>query len=136
VLLFGAVGAGASAALSHGNTIAIGAGLGAAGAGVWYLGRWLNELAPKTAYAAAMELRTQELQRIVDVGAYRFPGLPAPQSFDEARAQSEEQLAWEGAQARPAYFNRHTFFFVPMQYLGLLLGAAALMLVISGLITR
>ncbi len=65
-----------------------------------------------------------------------LPGLPAPQSFGEARAQSEEQLALEGAQARPAYFNRHTFFFVPMQHLRLLLGAAALMAVISGLVTR
>ncbi|WP_120522033.1 hypothetical protein [Arthrobacter celericrescens] len=136
VLLFGAVGTGAAGVLSHGNTVATGVGLAAAGAGIWFLGRWLNELAPKAAFAAAMEFRAQELRRIVDVGAYCFPGLPAPQSYDEALAQSEEQLALESAQARPAYFNKHTFFFVPMQYLGLVLGAGALMVVISGLIIR
>lgn len=136
VLLFAAVGAGTAGALSHGNMVATGTGLAAAGAGTWFLGRWLNVLAPEAAYAAAMEFRAQELRRIVDAGAYCFPGLPAPQSYDEARAQSEEQLALERTQARPAYFNRHTFFFVPMQYLGLVLGVTALMLVISGLVIR
>lgn len=125
-----------AASLSHGNMFAIGVGLAAAGAGTWRMGRWLNEQRPKAAFEAAMDLRAQELKRIVWAGAYRFPGLEAPQSFEEACAQSEEQLAWEGAKARTAYFNRHTFFFIPMQYLGFVLGAAAVMLMVSGLVIR
>lgn len=124
VLLFGAIGGGVAGGLSHGNMIAIGVGLAAAAAGMWYLGRWLNELRPKAAFDAAIELRSQELKRIVEVGAYQFPGLAAPQSLEEAQAQSEEQLAWEASKARSGYFNGHTFFFVPMQYLGLFLAVA------------
>lgn len=99
VLLFGAIGGGVAGALSHGNMIAIGVGLAAAAAGMWYLGRWLNELRPKAAFDAAIELRSQELKRIVEVGAYQFPGLAAPQSLEEAQAHPRSSLL--GKRAKP-----------------------------------
>ncbi len=120
--------------LSKGNLIAVGFGLAASAAGIWYLGRWLNQIRPKAAYEAAVEHRAGELRRIVEVGAYQFPGMPAPQSVEEAHALAEEQWKYEAEKARGGYFNRYTLFFIPMHYWGLLAGIAALMTIVSGIV--
>lgn len=134
VVLFCALGGGLAGGLSHGNPIAIGFGLAAAAVGVWYMGRWLNQIRPKAAYDVALGYRAQELRRIVEVGAYQFPGLPAPQSVEEAHALAEEQWKYEAEKARGRYFNTHTLFFIPMQYWAVLAGVAALGVIVSGLI--
>jgi hypothetical protein len=72
VVLICGLGGGLAGGLSKGNLIAVGLGLAASAAGIWFLGRWLNQTRPKAAYEAAVEYRSQELKRMVEVGAYQF----------------------------------------------------------------
>jgi hypothetical protein len=134
VVLICGLGGGLAGGLSKGNMIAVGLGLAASAAGIWYLGRWLNQTRPKAAYEAAVEHRSQELKRIVEVGAYQLPGQPAPQSVEEAHAQAEEQWKYEAETARRGYFNNHTLFFIPMHYWAGLAGVGALMTIVSGIV--
>lgn len=133
VLLWG-LGGGLAGGLSKGNVIAVGFGLAASAAGIWYLGRWLNQIRPKAAFEVAVEHRAGELKRIVEVGAYQFPGQPAPESVEVAHAQAEEQWKYEAKTARGGYFNRHTLFFIPMHYWAVPTGVAVLMTIVSGII--
>ncbi len=98
------------------------------------MGIWLNKVEPKAAHETAMGYRAQELQRMVEVGAYQFPGLPAPESVEEGHALAEEQWKYEDAKARQANFNRHTLFFVPMQYWAFLVAASAVTNIITNVI--
>jgi hypothetical protein len=134
VVLICGLGGGLAGGLTKGNLIAVGLGLAASAAGIWYLGRWLNQTRPKAAYEMAVAHRSQELKRIVEVGAYQFPGLPAPGSVEEAHAQAEEQWKYEAERARGGYFNNHTLFFIPMHYWAGLAGAGAIMTIVSGIV--
>jgi hypothetical protein len=134
VVLICGLGGGLAGGLSKGNMIAVGFGLAASAAGIWYLGRWLNQIRPRAAYEAAVEHRSQELKRIVEVGAYQFPGQPAPQSVEEAHAQAEQQWKYEAETARRGYFNNHTLFFIPMHYWAALAGLGAIMTILSGIV--
>ncbi|MFK0001734.1 hypothetical protein [Paenarthrobacter sp. NPDC090522] len=133
VILVFAVCGGLAGSLSHGNLIAVGVGFAAGAAGIWYLGKWFNQTMPKEAYEKAVNLRAQELNRMVEVGAYQFPGLAAPRSIEEAHAQAEEQWKYEAETARRGYFNRHSLFFLPMQYWAFVAAFAAVATIISGL---
>jgi hypothetical protein len=134
VVVMCGLGGGLAGSLSKGNMVAVGFGLAASATGTWYLGRWLNQIRPKTAYEAAVEHRAGELRRIVEVGAYQFPGRSTPESVGEAHAMAEEQWKYEAATARAGYFNRHTLFFIPMHYWGALIGLVALITIAFGFI--
>lgn len=133
LVVFGICG-GLAGGLSHGNPIAVGVGFLAGAAGIWYLGKWFNRTRPTAGYEAAVNARSQELSRMVEVGAYQHPGLPAPQSFEEARALADEQLKYEAESARRGYFNRHSLFFLPMQYWAFVAAFAGVAMIISGLV--
>jgi len=132
LVVFGVCG-GVAGGLSHGNPIAVGVGFLGGAAGIWYLGKWFNHSMPKAGYEAAVNARAQELSRMVEVGAYQHPGLPAPESVEEARAMADEQLKYEAESARRGYFNRHSLFFLPMQYWAVVAAIAGVALIISGL---
>jgi hypothetical protein len=134
VIVLCGLGGGLAASLFKGDLVAVGVGLAASTAGVWYLGRWLNQIRPKAAFEVAVEHRAGELRRIVEVGAYQFPGRPAPESAEEAHAQAEEQWKSEAETARRGYFNKHTLFFIPMHYWAVPAALAAITTIVSGIV--
>ncbi|MFF1827965.1 hypothetical protein [Paenarthrobacter sp. NPDC058040] len=134
VVLIFVLSGGVASGVTHGNPIAMGIGFAAGAVGIWFLGKRFNQTGPKEAYETAVNLRAQELQRMVEVGAYQFPGLPAPQSVEEAHAQAEQQWKHEAETARRGYFNRHSLFFLPMRYWAIVAGLVAVATIITGLI--
>ncbi|MCL2490654.1 MAG: hypothetical protein FWF36_08050 [Propionibacteriaceae bacterium] len=98
--------------------------------GDWYLGNWFNKIRPAAQMDQAVAARRQQLQQLVSSGQYyRGPGYPMPTSMQDAQNQADAQLAAEAAGAHARIGNRHTLFFIPMQYwayIGAGLGAVLL----------
>lgn len=59
---------------------------------------------------------------------------PNPRGQSLSHALAEEQWQYEAETARGGYFNRHTLFFIPMHYWGVLTGLAARMTIVGGII--
>jgi len=98
--------------------------------GNWYLGIWFNKTRPAAQVDQALAARQQQLQQLVASGQYyRGPGYPMPTSMQDAQNQAQAQFAAESAAAHSTSGNRHTLFFIPIQYwayIGAAAGAALL----------
>ena len=109
-----------------------GIGLLLAAAATWFTGIALNQSVPRRRLAAVMELREAELEEYVEHHTFSLgPGYPPPQDEHEARRMAKTLLAHEQAEAMKELTNRHTFFFVPMQHWGFVLGSLGIVSLIS-----
>ncbi len=105
------------------------------GGGLFLLGYWLNVLRPPAEVGAAVAARRASLHRLVDAGQYAIPGAPLPRTFDEAHAMAEAQVGAEAPLIAKALTNRHTFFWIPMQWCGPLGSAVGVVWLVQALIS-
>ncbi|MBO1030018.1 hypothetical protein IPV09_01560 [Tessaracoccus sp. SD287] len=119
---------------SSGAQVMAGLGLVVGSIATWFLGRWFNEQRPITLTETVVAARRQELDHLVATRQFQYaPGYPAPSSHDEARAQADHLLAAEAAALQKRARNRHTLFWVPMQYMAFLTGAIGLVILVMGM---
>lgn len=98
-------------------------GLGFVGAGVanYFLGRYFNITRPQQQVGRYQDQLRAQLWHRVNNGAFQMgPGVPAPTSQEEAAQQIEQVVAQEAQSLVRAHRNIHTFFFIPMQWFGLI----------------
>ena len=108
---------------------ALGGGIGflLAGAANFFLGRWLNITRPaQNAEGFRNQLRADLWERVANDSFQMAPGAPAPSSEEEAAQQIEQVVAGESRNAERAGRNIHTFFFIPLQWVGALEGIGGL----------
>lgn len=112
----------------------LGVGMLAAAAATWFTGQALNGSGPQRKIDEWHQARQQQLHQLVESGRFTMgPGQPPPASLDEARQQSEQLLAAELQQAKRAR-NQHTLFFVPMQWIAVVLVGIAIVAFVFGVI--
>ncbi|MFT4218591.1 MAG: hypothetical protein QM619_15590 [Micropruina sp.] len=112
----------------------IGIALIGGGVGTWFLGDWLNTKRPVAEFDGWFGRRREEIAAQVRGGAYNnVPDPQRPGQFADPWAVGEHVLNQESAKVRSALTNRHTLFFVPMQYLGFLMGGMGIVVMIVGI---
>lgn len=89
------------------------------GAGCWFHGRYLNQTKPQRELAEFPAYQEQVLAS-VQAGTFRLPNQPPPTSLAQATGQAETYLGMVRG-ALESGRNRHTFFFIPFQYFGILI---------------
>lgn len=115
-----------------GATLGAGAGLLVGSAGGAVLGWWLNMVRPEAEIAKARDGIRQDLWARVRAGQFQMaPGAPAPQSEAEAH-QQVEAVAGAYEPELKKLRNRHTVFWIPMQYASAALAALGLVIMIVG----
>ena len=120
---------------SSGAQVMAGLGMVIGSIGTWFLGRWFNEQRAVTQVDKLLAARRQELDHLVQTRQFQYaPGYPAPNSYEEARAQADQLLAGEAAAIHKRARNRHTLFWVPMQYMAFLTGAIGLLILAIGIL--
>ncbi|MGA4506956.1 hypothetical protein ACQB6R_01315 [Propionibacteriaceae bacterium G1746] len=98
-------------------TAFVGVGLLLGGVATWFVGKYFNKQRPLTEARTHMAGRRQQVEALVQQGRFQLaPGYPMPSSYQEAQAQAGHLLATEEAQLEQRLRNRHTLFWVPMQY--------------------
>ena len=134
--LFGAaMGGGFAIAQSMGSSSTLIPGLlmMVAGVGTWFLGQYMNVTQPLTKVEPHMAARTQELHALGRAGHFRDQAgnhLPPEHAYQMVEAM----LHKEREEVTAALKNRHTLFFVPMQYLGFIMGGIGVFMVIRSFI--
>lgn len=134
------VGAGLGAALASAVgdqwTIAlVGIGLLLGGVGTAFLGQYLNVSRPRDQVRQWSAERSAQWHSIADAGQFHLgPGYAAPRSVAEAHAQADQLVATEEREATARTRNRHTLFFIPIQWVGLLAVVCGLVLAIGGIL--
>jgi hypothetical protein len=109
-------------------------GLTLAAVATWFTGQAMNVTGPQRKIDAWHAARHEQLDALVASGQFMLgPGQPPPTSAEEARTQSQQLLQLELQQAERSR-NRHTLFFVPMQYWAFVFAAAALVALVLGLV--
>lgn len=106
------------------DNLAVGLLLLASAAAMWFLGRHLNITRVQRRVEPWMAQRTAEVDQAVEAGTFA-PGGIRPTSLVEARAQAAAMLADERQQLTAARGN-HSFFFIPMQWWGVVAAAFGL----------
>ena len=89
------------------------------GVACWMHGRYLNVTKPREELEQFPLLREEVLES-VRAGAFRLPNHPPPTSLEQATGQAETYLHLVHDTLSKAG-NRHTFFFIPFQYFGILI---------------
>lgn len=122
---------------SAGGGIGVAIGLLAAATGTWFHGQHLNQTLPKRRLAEWQTARSAQLDHLVGTGQFSLgPGQPQPRSMDEARWQADQLLAAEQQSAGQGLLNRHSVFWIPMQYLSFVIAAGAVMALFLGISAR
>lgn len=99
------------------------------------LGYWLNDRGVETKLDRHLASRREQLNQLVHAGQFQLaPGVAQPRSHEEAQQQIETVLANERQELRPGLRNRHTLFFIPVQWFSVLVALVALGLIIAGLV--
>lgn len=102
-----------------------GLGLLIGAAGTFAAGWWLNVINPEKKTQKWVEQRRAELQFAVANGQFQAsPGI-APSSQAEAQGQAEAMLAHESAVVGKRLRNVHTLFWIPMQWIGVVVALVA-----------
>lgn len=115
----------------------VAAGLVLAAVGNWFTGQHFNQTGPKRKLAEWKESRSNQLDQLVSAGQFSLgPGQPQPRSMEEARWQADQLLAAEEHSAGQGLLNRHSVFWIPMQYLSVLIACGALMAIFIGVTGR
>lgn len=110
-----------------GYFLLLGLGLLAAGAAVYFLGIWFNRTRPEEKLQDYVGQRRMELEHLVRGGSFHLgPGYPPPASMVEAQQQAAFLLEKEEAELRTRMYNHHTLFFIPMQWIGPVIGLGGL----------
>ena len=105
------------------------------GVGTWFLGHWFNQIKPVQRYDEWFAQRREEVAQMVRGGAYaNVPDPQRPGQSADPWAMGEYVLQQEGAKLKAALTNRHSLFFIPMQYIGFAMGAAGLIAIVSSLL--
>ncbi|WP_148058832.1 hypothetical protein [Bogoriella caseilytica] len=106
-----------------------------AGAGVYLLGRELNVRGVPAKAHQMLAARRAERQHLVASGQFRLsPQHPAPRSLQEAQSQADELHQHEQAYLSQNLRNRHTFFFIPVQYVGLITAGIGVVMALFGVV--
>lgn len=137
-ILIGGAAAGLGAAMSVGNRaltpILVGLMLIAGGVGTWFLGNYLNQKKPIAEFDSWYARRRDEVAAQVRGGAYHNVADPQrPGQAAHPWAVGEYVLQQESAKVRAALTNRHSLFFIPLQYLGFVMGAIGIVVMVAGL---
>lgn len=125
--LLALAGGGAGAALATGLGLSAGVGMGLGvilgSVAAWFAGRYFNVTRPAELEGRLLAERHQELQHLVQSGQFHMgPGYAPPRSHAEAQAQADQLMASEAAALRGRAGNKHTLFFIPMQYAAIVTG--------------
>lgn len=88
------------------------------GTAIFLLGYWLNVVRSRGEITKAVAARGEGLRLFVQSGRYAMPGAPLPRSYGEAHALAAAQLDAEVPLITKALYNRHTLFWLPMQWFG------------------
>lgn len=105
------------------------------GVGTWYLGQWFNRIKPVEQYDQWFARRRDEVAQMVRGGAYaNVPDPQRPGQLADPWAVGEYVLQQEGAKVKSALTDRHSLFFIPMQYIGFAMGAAGLLTIVTSLL--
>lgn len=84
------------------------------------LSYYLNRTRPKQRLDQHMAERRQMVQNNIATGRFSLgPEHPVPHSRQEAEAQAQWYLQQEEARTKKALFDRHTLFWIPMQYISI-----------------
>lgn len=137
-ILIGGAAAGLGTAMSVGNRevtpIFVGLMLVAGGVGTWFLGNHLNLRRPMAEFHGWYGRRRDEVAAQVRGGAYNNVQDPQrPGELADPWAVGEYVLQQESAKVRGALTNRHSLFFVPLQYLGFVMGGIGIVVMVVGL---
>lgn len=138
--LIGGASAGLGAAMASFNPtltpVFVGLMLIGGGVGTWFLGLQLNQKRPVAEFDGWFARRREEIAAQVRGGAYdNVPDPQRPGQLANAWAVGEYVLQQESDRVRSALTNRHTLFFVPMQYLGFVMGGIGIVVLAVGILT-
>lgn len=100
--------------------------------GTWFLGQHLNKTKPVQEFEQWYARRSNEVGALVRGGAY--DNVRDPQNPDrpaDPNAVGNYVLQQEAARVRSGLTNRHSLFFVPMQYWAYLFGAIGVVFVVT-----
>lgn len=136
-ILIGGACAGLGAAMSLANPsltpILVGLMLIGGGVGIWFLGDWLNVKRPVAEFDGWFAQRRTEVAALVRGGAYsNVPDPQRPGQLADPWAVADYVLQQESAKVRAALTNRHSLFFVPLQYFGFVMGAIGIVVMVAG----
>lgn len=120
------------------RTVPTGIALMLAGVGTWFFGQWVNEQRPEEQFKHWHQGRWGELMNLAHAGqlAHLDPAAAAGQPPLPPQQLAETVLASETQHVRSLMFNRHTLFFIPMQFIGILMAAGGLIVAASGFFAR
>lgn len=105
--------------------------------GVYALGQQLNRTGVEAAAHRKLAERRAEQQQLVDSGQFHLgANHPRPQSLPDAQAQADDLYAFEHAYLCKTMRNRHSLFFIPLQYVGIIAVVIGLIVTVAGLIER
>ena len=121
--------------VTGGNNLIAALGVIAGGVADWFLGIYFNKTRPARDLAARMDARSAQLHQLADAGQfYRGPGFPPPTSLADAHQQADALALEEYHQLKSKVGNRHTLFFIPMQYIGIIAALAGVAMAVVGLV--
>lgn len=113
-----------------------GVGLIIGGGVAWWVGQHMNVARPKAQIESALAEQAVTYQQLAEAGQFsRGPGYPLPTSLEDAHAQAQAQLMDDRAYLTKALPNRHTVFFIPMQYIALIFVAVGVVVSIGTMLT-
>jgi hypothetical protein len=99
-----------------------GLGIVAGAVGTYFVGVYLNVTKPQRDLAKQMDERYNQLHTQAESGSfYLGPGNPLPESREQAHSQADALLAAEYASFKGQVKNKHTLFFVPIQYVAIVI---------------
>lgn len=135
ILAFGglAAGIGSSVASSTNTTVWLGGGFVLGGAVAAFVGWYMNIARPAQKAEEWQAERSAQLQHLVQSGQFQLaPGIAQPTSLAQAQQQADQLLASESEQVRRNLRGRHTVWFIPMEWLGVVGAVIGVILVIVG----
>lgn len=109
-------------------------GLVLAGVGLYFLGYLMNIKGPQREMAEDLAHTRLQIDSLITQGRFHGgPAFPFPRSIAEARQQADWVLEQRAIQLK-ALRNRHTFFFVPVQWAGVAMSAIAAVILLLQLV--
>lgn len=111
---------------------AMGTGLAVAALATWFTGVALNRTLPEKKVDRWATERKNELNTYVANGTFSLgPGHPLPANTDVARQMADSLLESETTTAHRELSNNHTLFWIPLQYMAVVLSILAIVSVVS-----
>ena len=89
----------------------------AAGVGCWFTGSHLNIVLPERYLTVELPRLRADIEAAVANGTFRLANQPPPRSLEEAQGQATTYLAFLAGSGK-GMRNRHTLFWIPLQYWG------------------